>query len=512
MPNTFIKILCTFLLGIISLSFIGCSSDTTSVDNLYIVDIKVVADHSFIPAGFEQQYTATAVFSDDTSSDISSNVSWSSSDTAIAKIDAMGLVTGIASGSVTITASTTFNSKSAQGTSELEVQLITLESIELTTSSGDYQLDLKVDEIEQLTATGVFSNNEKREITSEVTWETLTDNASVNNSGLVTGLAEGLAQIRAKYTSTDAEEVNRTISGMVGKAIPLSIDISGKQALRLGATTTLAALASYPNDAYLDISKSVTWATSDESLATVNEQGDVVALGLGEVTISATFEGVEGIYLLSVSSKVVDHLEIQEGFNASGNGKVITDSKIKLRQVLFVLYSPLSKNAYYPTVWAVFEDGSKEYINDDAYWASDNLENVFVDPSRGSYVFGKSLSLLSTKVTAYYGGESTSFKPYVVLPIPRTLAKITVEINGVDQSGKVVDINAGDKTWLTAYAEYENGDIEDINTKVVYSSSDSSKAYVLGLADTYLRARAAGESAITASFGGEEAVITVNVK
>ena len=43
------------------------------------------------------------------------NVSWSSSDTAIAKIDAMGLVTGIASGSVTITASTTFNSKSMEG-------------------------------------------------------------------------------------------------------------------------------------------------------------------------------------------------------------------------------------------------------------------------------------------------------------------------------------------------------------------------------------------------------------
>lgn len=58
-----------------------------------------------LAVGATQQFTATGTYSDNSTADITSEVTWASSDEAVATIDAAGLATGVAEGTADITAS-----------------------------------------------------------------------------------------------------------------------------------------------------------------------------------------------------------------------------------------------------------------------------------------------------------------------------------------------------------------------------------------------------------------------
>jgi hypothetical protein len=58
-----------------------------------------------LPIGAEQQFIATGTYSDGSTADITTQVTWTSSDITIATINADGLATGLAEGIVDITAS-----------------------------------------------------------------------------------------------------------------------------------------------------------------------------------------------------------------------------------------------------------------------------------------------------------------------------------------------------------------------------------------------------------------------
>jgi len=71
-----------------------------------LVSIEVTPADSQIPAlGQTQQFTATGTYSDDSTADITGSVTWSSTDTSVATIDASGLATPVAEGFTIIDAS-----------------------------------------------------------------------------------------------------------------------------------------------------------------------------------------------------------------------------------------------------------------------------------------------------------------------------------------------------------------------------------------------------------------------
>src|SRR5574341_53723 len=69
-----------------------------------LVSITVRPANSTIAIAVTQQFTATGTNSDATSQDITSSVTWSSSNTGVATINASGLATGVSAGTTTITA------------------------------------------------------------------------------------------------------------------------------------------------------------------------------------------------------------------------------------------------------------------------------------------------------------------------------------------------------------------------------------------------------------------------
>lgn len=84
----------------------GSFSATTKmlVTNAALNSITVTSDRSTILVNGTAQMKATANLADSSTSDITSFVAWTSSNTSVATVSSTGLVTGVSGGTVTITA------------------------------------------------------------------------------------------------------------------------------------------------------------------------------------------------------------------------------------------------------------------------------------------------------------------------------------------------------------------------------------------------------------------------
>jgi parallel beta-helix repeat protein len=89
----------------------GGAGGTGSNPPAALVSVTVAPNHTRISAGGHQRFTAAGNYSDGTTQDITAQVTWSSSNTAVAIIDASGYATGITDGICAITA--TFTAASA---------------------------------------------------------------------------------------------------------------------------------------------------------------------------------------------------------------------------------------------------------------------------------------------------------------------------------------------------------------------------------------------------------------
>jgi hypothetical protein len=113
--------------------------------------------------------------------------------------------------------------------------------------------------------------------------------ASVSGDGLVSGLLAGLSTITASYGGMTAE-AHLSITAPLSL---VSITVDGATALHLLQAVQLAATAHYSDGSTQDVTNDATWKSSNTLLGGL-VNGLLTALGLGDITVSATFDGVTG--------------------------------------------------------------------------------------------------------------------------------------------------------------------------------------------------------------------------
>ena len=150
------------------------------------------ATQTIAPAG-TVNLTVTGTYSNGSSQNVTSTATYASSSTAVATVSAAGVVTGVASGTSTITA--TLSGKS--GTMTVTVAP-TLTSIAVTPATAT----LAVGGTESLSVVGTYSDNSTQNLTAHSTYTSGTTSvATVSSAGVVTAVASGTATI--SVTATD---------------------------------------------------------------------------------------------------------------------------------------------------------------------------------------------------------------------------------------------------------------------------------------------------------------------
>lgn len=132
--------------------------------------------------------------------------------------------------------------------------------------------------------------------------------ATVSDAGVVTALALGTAVIAA---SAEGESATATITVTPPPVARVDVLPSDVQTT-VGATVQLQALT-YDALGHVLTGRTIAWSTSDQHIATVDDDGRVKARETGQVTISATSEGQTGTATVTILVPV-DHIDIRPPF------------------------------------------------------------------------------------------------------------------------------------------------------------------------------------------------------
>lgn len=201
-------------------------------------------------------------------------VSWRSSNSSVATVDDNGLVSAVGSGDATITA-TTNDGTDLSASCSVAVSIIPATSISLNQTD----LTLDVNENYQLVATIKPTNATYK----AVTWKSSnTSIATVSSSGLVTPKKPGTVKITA--TTTDGTNLSASCQVTVVKLVTSVTLSENSLTLIIPASQQLTAYI-IPSDA---TNKTLNWTSSDNSVATVDNNGIVTPVAVGNATIKAT--------------------------------------------------------------------------------------------------------------------------------------------------------------------------------------------------------------------------------
>ena len=216
------------------------------------------------------------------------NVTWSSSNTSVATVSSSGKITAKKPGTATITCKTVSGGKTA--TCTVKVSGIKVDSISLS----NFDIKVPFGKTAKLTATVSPSNATNKKLA----WTTSNPGvAVVDSNGNITAVEKGNAVITCM--AMDGSGVSASCTVTVTKKSVLGVELNTTSlSMSKGAQFKLVPTF-YPTDA---TDKGVIWSTSNASVATVDANGVVTAVGTGSCVIKATAR--DGGYVAKCNVKV----------------------------------------------------------------------------------------------------------------------------------------------------------------------------------------------------------------
>ena len=240
-------------------------------------------------------------------------IEWTSSDESVATVDATGMVVAVSAGEADITASVTDSEMSA-------VCKVTVKVAAKDITVPD-NLDVKLNDGNEATVEATVSPADATDV--KVSYAS-TDEAvaTVDKDGKVQILQPGECDIVTTLTQEGKKVVEKkTHIKAFYEVEGITLDKT-EGILTAGNTVTLNATVLPEEIADETI---VTWTSSDEKVATVDENGKVTAIAAGEATITANAGEKSTTYKLTVQAKKVvqnttSNKSSNKGNTSSGTG------------------------------------------------------------------------------------------------------------------------------------------------------------------------------------------------
>ncbi len=441
------------------------ATSTVTVGPAVVTRIELSPGRPSLALGTKLQLQATAVASDGTKRDVTAETTWRTAGTTALTVSASGEVTSVALGSEQV--SGVFDGRSAAVT--VTVTDARLTSIDVTPATNA----LITGTTQQLTASGVFSNGTRQNLTTQVTWRSSATNvATVDSLGVVRAVAMGGATITATRG-----DVQATASVTTTTAVLTSIEVTpAPLSLALGLTRQLVVTGRYDNGLSQPVTNQATFSSSATATATVSAQGLVTARALGTSTVTVSV----------------------------GSFTTTTEVTVTAAEVAAITVTPASPSVaagltQQLTATARMTDTTTQDVTTQVVWASATSATATVSNAVGSEGLATGVAEGTSVVSATLNAVSGSVTLTVTAPV----------LSSIDVTPDAPILPKGRTQQFTATGVYSDTSTQDLTAAVTWASSD---AGVLGITDGgFATALYYGVVTVTATSGAVTGSTTAQV-
>lgn len=276
----------------------GCGGDSIQSPDFTPELIEIIVDpaQAEVAVGDTIELEATGVYTAPPGEEPYEDevtVTWSVDEEDLASVDENGVVTGLARGTVEVTAA----AEGIEATAVIEVVAPVLQAIVIEPSPVTVPLGAEV----ELQALGVYCDGcEPREIDdgTVVTWVSedatvASVSPAVSHDTTVTGRSLGATAVTASATNAEGELVTETVDvSVTDAALTAVIAVNPETAtIGVGLSQTFVAEGSYSDGTTANIANSdLDWTSGSDAVATIDAMGVATGVGEGTTAITATLK------------------------------------------------------------------------------------------------------------------------------------------------------------------------------------------------------------------------------
>ena len=267
----------------------GVTGTTTSTVNVTVnpagtgpvatlTSILVEPTSTHAAAGTPVQFSAVGVYSDGSTSDLSSAVSWSTSNASEASISSTGLASAIAPGTVAVTATSSVSTGALANQATLVVTGATLASVAISPSGASFPFGT----VQPFTLTGYFSDGSTQNLSAAATWASSANGvATISSAGVASGIAAGAVQFTASFGSLSA-----STSAQITAATLVSATLTpATSSFAVGMTQQFLAIGTYSDGSTHDVTSQATFTSASPNVLSVVAAGAQSGLARGSARV-----------------------------------------------------------------------------------------------------------------------------------------------------------------------------------------------------------------------------------
>lgn len=302
-----------------------------TVNEIHINSIAIDGDQEFEMIKNQTKNLSVTINPENTTDD--KGVVWKTNNEEVARVDNDGKVTALKEGEATITATVGTNETSVKiNVKEIHINSVVINELDDEFTRGD-----------EFKFSATYTPENTTDENKTVEWSSSnTDVGTIDQEGNFVALKEGTTKITAKIGNIKAEREVTVIENHVGDFKLLQEE---GEVLNIGNTQKLVTVVNPENctDAY-----TIKYSSSDEAIATVDENGNVTALKDGKVVITATLtteydeEFEDSIEINIPAKEVISNKAEDETTNGAATQEATSP---KTGDVTFVLVSVLMLGA-----------------------------------------------------------------------------------------------------------------------------------------------------------------------
>jgi hypothetical protein len=441
------------------------------VSEARLLSLEFDANSVSIREGATEALRAFGNYSDMSRRDVTAQVNWTSSNTQIATVintgADKGTIQALSQGETTITIT-------LDGvTADISVVVAPpgLVDIVVTPANQTIEEDTRLN----YQAEGVYSNGNRADITTDVTWSVADPNIAdisnvANAEGLLISRDNGNTQVRATFDGVTGETDLTVVPPTL-----VEIQITPvNPTMNIGEYGGLGATAVYSNATTRNISRDAQWSSSNTMVVEVNSSrmgAYTEAIGAGMAVITATFQGISATSTFTVNDAAVVSLSIDP----------------------IIWTAPVGDDRRF-SVQAFYSNGSSQDITWMANWSSSDSSVASVGGGRMGQGRVEANSPGTAQITASYDG----------LQVSSTVTVTPAVITSIQVTPFMASMTVGQDRQFQAVAIMSDGTTENITNDASWISTDLTVAGVSN--SRWSRGRvtaiAAGTTTIRASLDG----------